>query len=157
MSEIFNFEKSPIEELRDLLPGTEGFDFGTSPHGLTADNLEGTGKNKEGKNLQFHTGQQGEAAQQKPEIYRDAGVKRSCRQVRGADLASRAQARQQGRHTLHLDDAEFLHVFFAVERARNKMRNAVAKGLADFEDLQATHSLWQKLQVLMTNRMRGAR
>jgi hypothetical protein len=34
MSEIFNSEKSPVEELRDLLPGTDGFDFGTSPHGL---------------------------------------------------------------------------------------------------------------------------
>ena len=37
MSEIFNFEKLPVEELRDLLPGTDGFDFGTSPHGLAAD------------------------------------------------------------------------------------------------------------------------
>lgn len=31
MSEIFNFERSPVEELRDMLPGTDGFDFGASP------------------------------------------------------------------------------------------------------------------------------
>jgi hypothetical protein len=28
MSDIFNFEKSPIEELRDLLPGSDNFGFG---------------------------------------------------------------------------------------------------------------------------------
>jgi hypothetical protein len=132
-----------------------GFDFGTSPHGLSADHLEGSGKNLEADNLQSLADQQGEAAQKKPKIYSDAEVRSSCRQVRGAELASRAQARQQGRHTLRLDDAEFLHLVFAVERARNKMRNAVAKGLADFEDLQATRSLWDKLQVLRANRMRG--
>ena len=37
MSEIFGYVKPPLEELRDLLPGTDGFDFGTSPHGLSAD------------------------------------------------------------------------------------------------------------------------
>lgn len=30
MSEIFGYVKPPLDELRDLLPGTDGFDFGTS-------------------------------------------------------------------------------------------------------------------------------
>lgn len=36
MGEVFGYVKPPLEELRDLLPGTDGFDFGTSPHGLSA-------------------------------------------------------------------------------------------------------------------------
>jgi hypothetical protein len=131
------------------------FDFGTSPHGLSADLLEGSGKNLEPENLDSLIDQQGEAAQYKPQIYRNAEVRRCCRQVRGAALAAGLQSQTQGVHTLRLDDAEFLHLVFAVERSRTKMRNAVAKGLADFEDLQATRSLWDKLQVLRAHRMRG--
>jgi len=37
MSEIFNSEKSPVEELRDVLPGTDGFDFGLPPLRVPAD------------------------------------------------------------------------------------------------------------------------
>jgi hypothetical protein len=153
MSEIFNFEKSPLGELRDMLPGTEGFDFGTSPHGLSADLLESSGENLEAENLQFHGDQQGEAAQKRPKIYSDAEVRRSCRHIRGS--AAAGASRHASCHTLRMTDVEFLHLVFAVENARNKTRKAVAKGLADFEDLQATRSLWDKLQVLRAHRMRG--
>lgn len=47
MSEIFGYVKPPLEELRDLLPGTDGFDFGTSPHGLSADLPEAVQKTQE--------------------------------------------------------------------------------------------------------------
>ena len=30
MNELFGYVKPPIEELRDLLPGTDGFDFGAA-------------------------------------------------------------------------------------------------------------------------------
>lgn len=133
------------------------FDFGTSPHGLSAELHEAEEKDREAENVHSLADQQGAAALRKPVIYWLPEVRRCCRQVRGANLAASAQALRQGRHTLRLDDREFMYVVSAIERTRNKIRNAVCKGKADFEDLQATDSLWQKLQVLRSYRMRGAR
>lgn len=47
MSELFGYVKPPLEDLRGLLPGTDGFDFGTSPHGLPADLAEAVQETQE--------------------------------------------------------------------------------------------------------------
>jgi hypothetical protein len=55
-------------------------------------------------------------------------------------------------HRLAVDDSEFLHLFYAVEHDRNKMRKAIGKGLAVVGDLRATDTLWLKLQSVMARR-----
>ena len=51
MSELFGYVKHPLEELRDLLPGTDGFDFGTSPHGLPAGRCQAVQETPEASSL----------------------------------------------------------------------------------------------------------
>ncbi len=139
------------------------FDFGTSPHGLPADLRRTHEEAREVDSLlslEDGFGQPQGAAiaatdaarPAKPDIYRSVSIRSACRRVREA-----ASKLFKGAHTLRMDDFEFLHVFSAVQFERNRVRKAVAKGRADYADLRATDSLWQKLQALRAVRMRGAR
>ena len=139
------------------------FDLGTSPHGLSAD-LRRTQEEarevddllslEDGFALAERRPQRGtseDAAPAKPEIYRSVSLRSACRRVREA-----AAKLFKGNHTLRMDDFEFLHVVSAVERDRSRTRKAVSKGLADYTDLRATDSLWQKLQILRAVRMKNS-
>ena len=56
-------------------------------------------------------------------------------------------------HNIELNDCEFLHLVTAVEQDRNQTREAIRKGLAEPQDLKASDSLWEKLEVLRFERI----
>lgn len=149
MSEIFNFERSPVEELRDLLPGTDGFDLGTRPHGLSVDLPEPHQETPGASSLSLHA----KPVLTLPEAYTSPKVRSDCRCIREAA----AKQAREGAHYLRLDDREYLHVYAAVEHDRNRTRKAIRKGVADPQDLKATDSLWGILQAVMVRRMKGYR
>jgi hypothetical protein len=83
----------------------------------------------------------------KPAVYRDPQVRCSCRSIKAAVLKQ-----EPSRHHLILDDSEYLHLWFALENSRSKMRKAIGKGLAQVGDLRATDSVWMKLAAIMNRR-----
>jgi hypothetical protein len=131
-----------------------GFDFGTSPHGLSAD-LQRT--NQESHCLpsldsledgfDFVADASQPQAAKRPLVYRNPLVLSCCRAIKAAVLKQDPHT-----HRLAFDDCEFLHLFYAVEHDRKKIRQAIGKGLAKSGDLRATDSLWLKLQAVMANR-----
>jgi hypothetical protein len=129
------------------------FDFGTSPHGLSADHLEVAGKNQGDVNLQSLQ-----------DAFAVRGSEESDRQNWLDDtppLSRRKEARRGGVssshllrfHYLEMEEVEFLHVFFAVEQDRRRTRKAIRKGIAVDEDLKASDSLWNKLCEIQALRM----
>jgi hypothetical protein len=80
-------------------------------------------------------------------VYRNPLVLSCCRAIKAAVLKQDPHT-----HRLAFDDCEFLHLFYAVEHDRKKIRQAIGKGLAKSGDLRATDSLWLKLQAVMANR-----
>lgn len=138
--------------------------LGTSPHGLSVDSSQphqegrgqgelhsladglGVGVSASGSHAQqSEHGEQ--AARVKPEIYRNPHVRSCCRSIKAAVLKH-----EPSRHHLTLDDTEFLHLWFALENSRSKLRKAIGKGLAEVGDLRATDSAWMKLAAIMTRR-----
>jgi hypothetical protein len=124
------------------------FDFGTSPHGLSAE-LPRTGeKALEAGGLRS---------------LEDAFAVRGSEAglVAGAPLAdARHASPPQGAasqrvqlHYLEMEEREFLHVFSAVEQDRDRTRIAIRKGFAVDDDLKATDSLWNKLWEIQSLRM----
>lgn len=162
--------------MRDLKSQAQGVEFGTSPHGLSADLLRTHQETGKPVNLPFLEDQQGEAAQDTlggaltatertahgagapyagestPEVYRRPEVRSCCRSIKAAVLKQDPSV-----HRLAVDDCEFLHLYYAVEHDRSKMRKAIGKGLAVAGDLRATDSLWHKLQAVMNRRQYGSR
>jgi hypothetical protein len=110
------------------------FDFGTSPHGLSAEPRQTVEEAHQADGRDSLADGVERAAQDAP---------RSC--AAGQPLPF---------HYLELDDCELLHVVWAVEHSRNQTRKAIQKGLAVPEDMEGTNSLWQKLQEVMALRMR---
>lgn len=177
MSEIFGFEKSPLEELRDLLPGTDGFDFGTSPHGLSAGLPLPVQETPEASSLSLpakplltltdevaflpvdavppslpHVSEANAAKRSgKPNVYTSAKAACRCLRLAAAELAAKPP------YYLRLSDREFLQVYVAIEHDRSRTRKAIGKGIADPQDLRASDPLWQILQDVMTRRMKGYR
>lgn len=146
--------------MRDSKSKNQGsaVDFGTSPHGLSAELLRTIEETRCAEGSQSlvdgSSGSQSGASQTEPApvVFRRADVRSCCRNIKAA-----AAKLPVSLHSLHLDDCEFLHLVSAVDHDRNKTRRAIGKGLAVHADLASTDSLWQKLQVLRAVRMRGAR
>ena len=152
--------------MTDSKSQTQGaFDVGTSPHGLSADRprthqethsevaSHSLADEVEGLPHREHRPQRREdvaSGGPAPEIYRSVSIRRACRRVKEA-----ASKLFKGSHVLRMDDCEFLHVVYAIERERNKTHKAIRKGLAEVGDLRGTDSLWEKLQVLRAVRMRN--
>lgn len=88
----------------------------------------------------------------RPMIYTSAPVRAAVKNLRNAFYHP-----SDGLHRLALDECEFLHLVAAVEHERNRTLRAINKGFAVYGDLAATDSLWQKLQILRAQRMKGAR
>lgn len=176
MSEIFNSERSSVEDLRDLLPGTDGFDFGTSPHGLSAGlplphqetpeasslpppakpvlTLPDDAASPAARTKEHGEGLRAEVAhpwRNKPDVYTSAKAACRCLRAAAAELAAKPP------YYLRLSDREFLQVYEAVEHDRSRTRKAIGKGLAEHGDLRASDPLWQILQDVMTRRMKGYR
>ncbi len=79
----------------------------------------------------------------KPEAYSAPEVRSDCRSVRAA------AARHLGiSHALRLTHAELVHLHSALSHDRNRTRKAIGKGLAEYGDLHASDSVWEKLQGL---------
>lgn len=68
-----------------------------------------------------------------------------------------ARAKRLPFHYLELTDCEYLHLRSAVEHSRDRDRKAIRKGMAVPEDLQATDTLWHKLQEVMALRLKDSR
>lgn len=122
----------------------QGFAFGTSPHGLSAD-LSQTDQETRGAESGCPSAKPVLTA---PEVYRSPQVLASQ-----GSLAAAAAGRPRKLHAFEFTESEFLHAYFAVEHDRNKTRKAMKKGMASFEDLKATDSLWRKLQTVMFDRL----
>jgi hypothetical protein len=85
-------------------------------------------------------------------VFGSAKVRGYCRSIKAAVLKQ-----DPSTHRLALDDSEFLHLFYAIERVRSKTRKDIGKGKAEIGDLRCTDSLWHKLQTIMAHRQWGAR
>lgn len=169
MSEVFSYVKSPLEELRDLLPGSGGFDFGASPHGLSAglplpvqETLEASSLSLHAKPLLTFSEPSTSPARPQGAYGREMGFKRSMPNVYTSAKANcrslqQAACAAQPPYYLRLGDREFLQVYSAVEHDRNRTRKAIGKGLCEVGDLRASDPLWQILQDVMTRRMKGYR
>jgi hypothetical protein len=110
-----------------------GFDFGTSPHGLSAGHPRTYRKPRRADGLRFL----------------GDGFSAAAGAAGGALSAQAGAASAAGLprfHYLELTDREFLHLLSAVEHARNRTRKAIKNGLAVEGDMEGTNSLWQKLQ-----------
>lgn len=142
------------------------FDFGTSPHGLSADaplsNQETLGLDDVSTlSTELASGLHGEAIGKANHPSASQQAKRAgalgcaCLGSTADSQQRRAAARAAGLHSLDLDECEFLHTFYAVEHGCKQIRRAIKKGLAIGQDLQATDSLWIKLEALMVARLMG--
>ena len=132
-------------------------DFGTSPHGLSADLAPAVSGNTPKEQpatlpakpvLTFQQAPEGRAAA-KPMVYTSAKARSACRCLR--------EASAKPPYYLRLDDQQFLQVYLAIEQDRSRTRKAIGKGIAELHDLRASDPLWQILQDVMTRRMKGYR
>ncbi|MBI5626491.1 MAG: hypothetical protein HY935_04725 [Nitrosomonadales bacterium] len=130
------------------------FDFGTSPHGLSAGLPLPVQEIPEAASLGFPAEQvlTLEAGAVAPKVYRSSKVRRICRSIR----ASVAKLAPKDVHYLRLTEVEFLHVYTAVEQDRSRTYKAIRKGIADLQDLRASDSLWQALQDVQARRLKKA-
>jgi hypothetical protein len=143
MSEIFNFDESPVEELRDLAPGTDGFDFGTSPHGLAAGLPQA---------YQETPGVSSDPSPAKPvltspEIYRDPQVLESCR------IIEEAAKKPKQVFTIALTEAQLLHAWSQSERTLNRTLKNIRRGLCVEEDSHVERSLYELLDDVVYSRL----
>jgi len=129
-----------------------GFDLGTSPHGLSADlELQYQETHETGSHslLADKQAPQGRAVGfELPDVYTSPAVLKAR-----STLEAPGERKPQMRHALELTDREFLHAHSAVEHDRNRTRKAIKKGLACSDDLKATDGLWHKLQTVMFARL----
>ena len=155
-----------IADNSKVQPAAPAFDFGTSPHGLSAE-LHRTDQETGGASschppakpvLTFGgddaggddagCGRASDRTGTLPMVYRQ--TRKVCRAIREA-----FSRKPHDVHYLRLDDRAFLQVYSAIERDRSRTRKAIGKGIADHQDLRASDPLWQILQDVMTRRMRG--
>lgn len=141
-----------------------GSDFGTSPHGLSADLQLPEQETQEKLSIPpsakpLLTSLESSANQQAPQeraagvplVYRTAKVREAIRCIRDA-----VAKRPHDIHYLRLTDREFLDVYHAVEGDRSRTYKAIRKGFAHPQDLKASDSTWHALQVVMTRRLKKA-
>lgn len=135
-----------------------GFEFGTRPHGLSADE---PGANQETRGqvaCLFLADQQAEGAQAFCPCFKPAGGEANGIE-RAATADQNAEASDVPKllpyHYLELTDCEFLHLLSAVSRDRNDMRKAITKGKAVEADMEGTATLWEKLQEVRAIREAG--
>jgi hypothetical protein len=121
-----------------------GFDLGTSPHGLSADLA--VSHQETDDTLSLHPCA-------KPLL--KLGEFPASGSGGAVAPPQAAQQLPQAVHRFELTEMEFLNAYFAVEHDRNRTRNAIRKGKAVPEDMQGTDSLWQKLNTVMFARLKG--
>ena len=128
-------------------PAVLAVDFGTSPHGLFADNPPAHQETRCTDGGRFPA---------KPVLtvgeFPPVGQAHERRNV--VPRLRRASAFEE-LHRLELTEREFLHAHAAVAQERNRTRQAIRQGKATAQDLQATDGLWDKLQAVMFARMKG--
>lgn len=119
-----------------------GFDLGTSPHGLSAD-------------LPAQHQETDETLSLHPCAKPLLTLGELPASGLGGALAPPKAAQQlpQAVHRFELTEMEFLNAYFAVEHDRNRTRKAILKGKMVAEDLHGTDSLWLKLNSVMFARL----
>ncbi len=129
------------------LAAASGVVFGTSPHGLSADNPPAH---------QETSGKAGDRFPAKPVLtVGELPPVVQAQERRNVVPRLRRAPAPEELHRLELTEREFLHAYFAVEHERNRTRQAIRQGKATAQDLQATDDLWDKLQAVMFARMKG--
>lgn len=73
----------------------------------------------------------------------------------GRALKAAASRQPEELHRIVLTECEFLHAYFSLEQDRIRTRKSIRKGLMMPQDLEATDSLWVKLEAVMVARLMG--
>lgn len=119
-----------------------GFDFGTSPHGLSVVLAKPHQETPEALSL---------LPPAKPvltlpdsDVYRCPETQSVLRTLREAA----ARQCREGIHYLRLEGRELSQLYAALDHERSRIRKLVGKGLVDMSNLRASDSAWQKLQAM---------